>query len=243
MILWMIMMRHSEPQLTLIAGDCRAALGEFTAQADLLFTDPPYNISNNRNSNGASRKFSGYSSNKGAWDTECPAEQWVPLAVNALKPGGMFLCFGVFGSLVPIFEQLLDCGMTFQSHIVWHKSNPAPSIHRRMLTHANEIILTFSKGPRWYFDYQYAKSLNNGHQHHNVFTVPAVRKVMGVTRKPPTLCLHLIQLFCPHGGTVLDPFAGTGAIPATALHSGRNAIAIERNQRLVKYMAQPALFV
>lgn len=200
--------------------------------ADMVFTDPPFGVSNRRNASKQSRAFSGYTSDKGDWDQAVPADEWVPAAVRCLREGGIFACFGTFGSLVPIYNELEEAGLRFQSHITWHKTNPAPSIHRRMLTHANEIILVYSKGPRWTFDYEYSKTLRNGRQCHNHFDVPAVRKRFGVTRKPPALCVRIVRLFTRTGDVVLDPFAGSGAIPEAADVSGRCGVAIEINPSL-----------
>lgn len=215
-------------------GDCVQVLAGLQALgADMVLTDPPYGISNRRNANGVSGAFSGYTSDKGEWDVEVPADRWVPLACGALRPGGIFACFGTFGSLVPIYQALeAHPEMQFQSHPTWHKTNPAPSIHRRMLTHANEIILVYSKGPRWTFDYDYGKTINRGKQLHNHFECSAVRKVHGVTRKPPALCEKLIRLFTRPDDLVLDPFAGSGAIPEAAHRAGRRWVAIEINPEL-----------
>ena len=38
-----------------------------------------------------------------------------------------------------------------------------------------------------------------------------------------------MPLFCPPGGTFLDPFAGSGTAGVTALATGRNAILIEQS--------------
>lgn len=255
----------------IIRGDCLQKMLPIS-EVDMVFTDPPFALSNKRNEK-PHKGFSGYSSNKGDWDEYVPADYWVPSACGTLKPGGIFACFGTLGSLVPVFTELdlygklclvchhephpfsiskdglcLICTdnqhictfpkdkMQFQSHIIWHKTNPAPSVHRRMLTHANELILVFSKGPKWYFDYDYSKLLNNGKQCHNVFNYPAVRKMLGVTRKPVGLCEQIIRLFCPTGGTVLDPFAGSGAIPEAAAKAKRNFIAIEKRADCVSHM-------
>lgn len=225
----------------LLQGDCREIMPNLVPGADLILTDPPFGISNQNNSSGASSDFSGYTSDKGEWDIEVAATEWVPEACRLLKPNGLFACFGTFGSLVPIFQELEKCSMKFQSHITWHKTNPAPSIHRRMLTHANEIILLFSKGPGWYFDYAYGKSINAGKQLHNHFDCAAVRKQAGVTRKPPELCKKLIQLFCPPDGIVLDPFAGSGAIPEAAKDTGRSYIAIEKLSECYQWMVNKGL--
>lgn len=220
----------------IIPGDCRDALPQYEGCAHMVLTDPPFAISNSKNSSGTSKAFSGYTSDKGDWDTEVPAELWVPKAYQTLVPGGIFACFGVYGSLIPIFQQLQSMGARFQSHIIWHKTNPAPSIHRRMLTHANEIILVFSKGSNWYFDYQYSKTLNFGKQCHNVLNEPAVKKVLGVTRKPPLLCEKLTRLFCPEGDVVIDPFAGSGGIPLGVQKANRAYVAMEKRLDLVAHM-------
>ena len=221
-------------------GDCRELLTTVHEPVGLILTDPPYGISNASNAGGVSAAFSGYTSDKGGWDIEVPASEWVPLAVATLRPGGLFASFGTYGSLVPIYHALEACGMQFQSHITWHKTNPAPSIHRRMLTAANEIILVYSRGPRWYFDYEYAKKLAGGKQHHNHFDIPAVRKRFGVTRKPPRLCEHLVRLFCRPGDLVLDPFAGSGATLEAAIRAGRAAMGFELNREVYAALQEAA---
>jgi site-specific DNA-methyltransferase (adenine-specific) len=230
----------------ILMGDCREQLKHVPlGTVAMVLTDPPFGVSNQGNVSGASLDYSGYTSDKGEWDVEVPAQEWVPLAIKTLHPGGIFASFGTFGSLVPVFLELKRLDMRFQSHITWHKTNPAPSIHRRMLTHSNEIILVFSKGSNWVFNYDYSKSLT-GKQMHNhfvdppdlTFDVPAVRKQFGVTRKPVNLCEKLIRLFTREGDIILDPFAGSGAILEAAIRSGRQAIAIEKRLDLENYLKQ-----
>lgn len=213
-------------------GNCLTVMPELKIRPNLILTDPPYGISNNSNADGISNEYSGYTSNKGIWDKEVSARDWVPLACNMLVDGGIFACFGTFGSLVPIYNELEFLQMKFQSHITWHKTNPAPSIHRRMLTHANEIILVYSKGPNWTFNYDVAKELNDGKQMHNHFEQGAVPKMYGVTRKPVPLCEKLVKIFSKEGDTVFDPFAGSGAILEATVLCNRKAVGIEINPEL-----------
>lgn len=49
------------------------------------------------------------------------------------------------------------------------------------------------------------------------------------TKKPMELCTRLITLFTLEGETVLDPYAGSGAIGAACLALGRNYIAVEKD--------------
>ncbi len=48
---------------------------------------------------------------------------------------------------------------------------------------------------------------------------------------PETLCIAPIKSSCPPGGSVLDPFAGSGTTMKMALELGRNAIGIELNAK------------
>lgn len=219
-------------------GDCVEVTPTIDVVVDFILTDPPYDISNNNNASGISREYSGYTSNKGTWDEKMPAYEWILPVCSLLKDGGILACFGTFGSLVPVYLELEFLQMTFQSHITWHKTNPAPSIHRRMLTHSNEIILVYSKGSNWTFNYDVAKELNDGKQMHNHIEQGAVPKMFGVTRKPVPLCEKLIKIFTNDDDLVFDPFAGSGAILEAASKCGRRAIGIEKNLEIYNLAKQ-----
>lgn len=44
---------------------------------------------------------------------------------------------------------------------------------------------------------------------------------------PLALCRWWVRYLCPPGGTVLDPFAGSGTVPLAALKEGRRAVGVE----------------
>jgi site-specific DNA-methyltransferase (adenine-specific) len=52
-----------------------------------------------------------------------------------------------------------------------------------------------------------------------------------VSVKPVRLCAHLIELFCPPGSTVLDPFLGSGTTMVAADSVGRNSIGFELSEK------------
>ena len=54
------------------------------------------------------------------------------------------------------------------------------------------------------------------------------------TVKPLSLMRHLVKLFAPVGGVVLDPFAGSGSTGVAALQEGRSFIGIERDAQNVE---------
>jgi site-specific DNA-methyltransferase (adenine-specific) len=70
------------------------------------------------------------------------------------------------------------------------------------------------------------------------------------TVKPVDLMRYLVTLVCREGGTVLDPFMGSGTTGIACIRSGRKFIGIERDaryfeiarQRLLRESAQPDLF-
>lgn len=214
----------------LICADCEDVILDLP-HVDMVLTDPSFGISNKRN---IANTWSGYTSMKGQWDNR-PGMTWVYACVDRLKQGGMFATFGVFGSLIPIFGALSSLDMRFQSHCIWVKSNPAPCLHRRMYTLANEIILVFSKGAKWTFNYDVAKGLNVGKQLRNVWASGSVKRVLGRTRKPSCILDRLILPLTSEGDWILDPFCGTSSILEVAVAHGRNVIGIDNNREVIDH--------
>lgn len=58
------------------------------------------------------------------------------------------------------------------------------------------------------------------------------------TEKPVELLDPLIRYACPPGGTVLDPFAGSGSTAVAARLSGRRAVLIEADERYCRAIAR-----
>src|SRR5690606_39219896 len=126
-------------------------------------------------------------------------------------------------------------------------------------TKAHEYVFLLSKSERYYYDYEaikeearpgsrrfngsptYADGDRNdaGRQDQSGIQWRNRRSVWTVTTKPysgahfaafpPELAERCILAGCPKGGTVLDPFAGSGTTGMVATGHGRNAILIELN--------------
>lgn len=47
--------------------------------------------------------------------------------------------------------------------------------------------------------------------------------------KPIALMEWLVKLACPPGGTVLDPFAGSGTTGVACVRTGRKFVGVEKN--------------
>ncbi|MDR5812073.1 DNA methyltransferase [Caballeronia sp. LZ033] len=115
-------------------------------------------------------------------------------------------------------------GWTLRSSVIWQRpaTLPEPTAHDRpWRTHEN--IFIFSKGPKYYFD----RSGLAGEE--DIWKIVARPENPGshFAPYPRELVDRCLACGCPQGGTVLDPFAGSGTTMVSALASGRNAVGIE----------------
>ena len=63
---------------------------------------------------------------------------------------------------------------------------------------------------------------------------PLVRKNNHPTVKPTQLMEYLIKLVTPKGGTVLDPFMGSGSTGKAAIRGGFDFVGIEKEEEYIK---------
>lgn len=195
-----------------------------------MFADPPYNISSDI---VFKNKDIGYNPDKGDWDKISRkveirnAREIIKGAKRILNETGTIAISGVYGSLVPYFLYLDKYGFEFKHHLIWHKTNPAPCVHRRSMTLSNEIILIYSKNKKYKFNYEISKQFNNFKQLHDVWDLAVVRKQLGVTRKPPELIKRLQMIYSDEGDKVCDPVVGSGTSYEISEELGREFIGYE----------------
>jgi site-specific DNA-methyltransferase (adenine-specific) len=58
------------------------------------------------------------------------------------------------------------------------------------------------------------------------------------TEKPDALLQTLLSVVAPVGGTVLDPFAGSGSTLTASKATGRRAIGVEADERYCEVIAR-----
>jgi len=126
-------------------------------------------------------------------------------------------------------------GWTLRSNVVWTRPGalPEPTAHDRpWQTHEN--IFIFSKKPRYWF---------------NRDAIAGEEDLWHITPRPDMPGAHFapfpsalvekcISCGCPPGGTVLDPFVGSGTTMAVALRMGRHALGIELHPDYCKFVVE-----
>lgn len=115
-------------------------------------------------------------------------------------------------------------GWTLRSTVIWQRPGtlPEPTAHDRPWR-TYENIFIFSKGPRYYFNRPALKG------EEDIWKIVARPENPGAhfAPYPRELVDRCLACGCPEGGTVLDPFVGSGTTMVSALASGRQAIGIE----------------
>ena len=128
---------------------------------------------------------------------------------------------------------LRDSGWYLRSDIIWHKQNPNPSRVKDRPTTAHEYVFLLSKSQQYYYDYKAISVPNESEpgktkNRRSVWTlVPKRCPGIHVAQFPLSLAELCVKAGSPRGGTVLDPFCGSGTTLVAAKKLGRSAVGIE----------------
>jgi DNA modification methylase len=123
-------------------------------------------------------------------------------------------------------------GWFIRSEIIWHKPNAQPSTVTDRPIRDHEQLFLLTRNARYYYDIEAVKEDGiTGRRHRRtvwtVQTKPYRNAHFAVF--PPALIEPCILAGAPEGGTVLDPFAGSGTTLMVARQHNRRAIGIELN--------------
>ncbi len=130
--------------------------------------------------------------------------------------------------------ELIARGWILRSPIVWTRTGafPEPTAKDRPWR-TYEMIFMFSKSPRYYFSREPLES------EEDIWTISARRRSNGglhAAAFPEQLVQRCLDIGCPEGGRVLDPFAGTGTTLRVALKSRRSAVGIDLSEEFCDFM-------
>ena len=219
---------------TLYRGDCRDVL-PLLPRADAVVTDPPYGISyvtNHRKVSKTPGMLQG---------DDIPPLDTVQGMVSLIKTGGaIYIC-----TRMDVAEQwrvaLASSGAINKTAIVWDKTNHTAGDLDGDYGAQTELILFAHKG----------RHLLRGGRDVNLWRIPRPEAGDHPTPKPVGLMGRAIRNSSDAGGTILDPFMGSGTTGVACVKLGRKFIGIEIDagyfdiacRRIEKAYEQPDLFV
>lgn len=238
----------------IILGDSLRVLKQIPSESiDLVFADPPYNISKET---GLGWKYSSHITMQEKWDKFSKEDflkfnqEWIKECFRVLKHGGSFWVSGSFHNIYQIGNliQQNHPEIKINNSIVWFKPNAQPNITCRFFTESTEHLIWATKNGnsmKWKFNYSFTKTgiadkINpEGRQTRNVWSIPLTpkqEKWAGIhpTQKPFELLRRIILSCTEENDLVLDPFSGTGTTSVVAKHFGRNSIGIELNPEYIE---------
>lgn len=204
---------------------------------DLIFADPPYNLSGKNYLTCKNGKVA--VCNKGKWDQIENIHEfnrnWVEGCVRVLKDVGTIWISGTLHNHPSIGVTLKKLNLWVINDIIWFKPNAAPLIQKNRFAPSTELIWIASKSKKYYFNYEMAKCLNNGKQMRNLWELSAERhKTSHPTEKPEKLLERIILIGSEEGDVVLDPFMGSGTTGVVAKQLNRNFIGLEIDNKYFK---------
>ncbi len=241
----------STPDAILLHGDSFEQMDkliEHGVRVSLIFSDPPYFLSNGGITCSAGRMVS---VDKGAWDKSvsfldvCTFHRsWIRRCLNLLSASGTIWISATQHSVFIIGYILQELGCSIINVVTWEKPNPPPNLSCRYFTHSTEILIWAKKDKRvkHCFNYTTMKEMNDGKQMKTVWRIPAPsrkEKKFGhhPAQKPLALLQRIILAASKPGDVVIDPFAGSSTTGVAALELGRCFIGIEKEAEFVALSA------
>ncbi len=232
---------------SVVCGDSMEILNRLPEQSvDLIFADPPYNLSN-----GGSTCRSGTwgSVNKGKWDRSRGLSEdhdfnltWLRACKRVLKPSGTLWVSGTQHVIYSVGFAMQELGYHLLNSVTWFKPNASPNLSCRYFTHSTELILWASpkRGRKLLhtFNYSEMKEENGGKQMRDLWVIPTPgrrEKSHGYhpTQKPRRLLERIVRASSQPGDLVVDPFCGSGTTGVAAVELGRRFLGIELDPNYV----------
>jgi site-specific DNA-methyltransferase (adenine-specific) len=235
---------------TLYEGNCLDILPILPQNSiDMIFADPPYNLSNGGITCQAGRMVS---VNKGEWDKSRGIEsdhefsiQWLDACRRILKDDGTIWVSGTMHNIYSIGFAMQQLGYKLLNDISWFKPNASPNLSCRYFTHSHETLIWAAKSDksRHTFNYQLMKQISGGRQMRSLWldvndnptdvwtinTPLREEKIYGKhpTQKPIKLIERIILAATNPEDTVLDPFTGSSTTGVVAVKHNRHFIGID----------------
>lgn len=250
----MISPYYEKPRFTLYLADSLQLLPQFEQESfDMIFADPPYNLSNGGFTVHAGRRVS---VNKGGWDKSKGFKddyefhyKWLEACKRLLKPNGTLWVSGTYHSVYQCGHALQALGYHILNDVAWYKPNASPNLSGRYFTASHETLIWArkDKDARHYFNYEYMKEGNwkddflkkSGKQMRSVWAIGTPRPVekkfgKHPTQKPVTLLKRIVLASTKKGCKILDPFTGSSTTGLAAYLYGREFVGIDNEEKYLE---------
>lgn len=252
---------YKEIGLRLYLGDVIEVLNKIPENSiDMIFADPPYNLSNGGFTCHAGRRVS---VNKGTWDKSKGIEEdfqfhydWINACKRILKPEGSIWISGTYHSIYACGFALQKQGWHLINDVCWFKPNAAPNLACRMFTASHETLLWAKKDKKGKHIFNYDKVKNGiwgedflkkpGKQMRSIWAINTPKngeKKYGKhpTQKPESLLERIILSSSKKNDIILDPFCGSATTGVIALRHNRRFVGIDLDKTYLDSYAIPRL--
>ena len=234
-------MSNANKSATIHLGDCMEVMKTIPeGSVDLIVTSPPYDAGKEYEGQRNLERYTQF------------AREWISLVPRLLKPGGSFwlnVGYTKLGGnetlpLTYLYHEVRPDCLRLVQELVWEY--PSGMAYRKRFAHRSERWQWWALNPdAVYFDLdavrepQTSKDKRNNPLGKNPTDVWRFNHVIKGTAAsaeatthpcafPEAMVQRVIKACSPQGGTVLDPFMGSGTTGKVALQLGRKFIGIER---------------
>lgn len=235
-------------------GDCLDILNQLPENSvDMIFADPPYNLSNGGFSVHAGRMVS---VNKGKWDISkgflddyAFHYRWLQACKRVLKLNGTLWVSGTYHSIYQCGHALQSLNYHILNDISWFKPNASPNLSCRFFTASHETIIWARKDKKSKHTFNY-QEMKNGNWPEDKLKKPGLqmRSVwsMGTpkpeekkygkhpTQKPLDLLKRIVLSSTNKGDVILDPFTGSSTTGIASAINGRKFIGIDMEKNYLE---------
>lgn len=129
-------------------------------------------------------------------------------------------------------------GWVLRSTIIWHREKCLPEAAHDRPSRSYEYVFMFAKERKYYFNRQ---PLVDQRIEEDMWTIPArpgATNGLDTAPYPDELVRRCLQVGCPRGGIVLDPFVGSGTTLRVALSMNYSAIGVDLKREFALYAAR-----
>jgi site-specific DNA-methyltransferase (adenine-specific) len=211
-------------------GDALAVLRDLPdASVDAVITDPPYSSGGQYRGDRVGTTLSKYSSaeieiredfagdNRDQRSFLLWMNLWLGEAQRVVRPGGAAVLFSDWRQLPTMTDALQVAGWVWRGFVPWAKPWSRPAFKQRAYLNQCEYVVWGTAGAATHGDTEPLLGF---------YTAPAPRERDHQTQKPLDVMRSLVRI-APVGGTVLDPFMGSGTTGVAAVLEGRDFIGVE----------------